>query len=190
VKALHSLGSRFSAMLERKILLKSQRFLVESVWEVECLRNGRLLWTEVNKNLCTDQGLNALLNIMFNEATQITTWYVALFNTNTTILATHTYAVPGYTESTAYDEATRPAFVEVTSTNKSLSNAASKASFTMDATTTIYGAALVGGGSAADTPGDTAGGGTLYCASKFDDAKAVEDDDVLRVTITLTAADA
>jgi hypothetical protein len=167
-----------------------QRFLVESIWEVECIRDGKTIWTERNKNLCTDQGLNALLNIMFHAATQISTWYVALFNTDTTILSSHTYAVPGYTESAAYDEATRPEFVEAASTAKSLTNSANKAEFTMSGTTTIYGAALVGGGSAASTISDTAGGGTLYCASKFTSGKAVEDGDVIKVTVTLTAADA
>jgi hypothetical protein len=189
MKTKSSMRSRIDGEVERGAR-SGQRFLVESIWDVACVRNGKTIWTERNKNLCTDEGLNAILNIMFHMATQITTWYVALFDTDTTILSSHTYAVPGYTESSDYDEATRPEFVEAASTAKSLTNSANKASFTMSATTTIYGAALVGGGSAASTKGNTAGGGTLYCASKFTSGKAVEDGDVLKVTVTLTAADA
>jgi hypothetical protein len=188
MKTKSKMRSSMDAVLERRGE-SPQRFLVESVWDVECIRDGKTIWTERNKNLCTDEGLNALLNIMFHAATQITTWYVALFNTDTTILASHTYAAPGYTESADYDEATRPEFVEAASTAKSLTNSANKASFTMSATTTIYGAALVGGGSAASTISDAAGGGTLYCASKFTSGKAVEDGDVLKITVTLTGAD-
>jgi hypothetical protein len=188
MKTNHKMGAAIDGEVERGGK-SPQRFLVESIWDVECIRDGKTIWTERNKNLCTDEGLNALLNIMFHAVTQITTWYIALFNTDTTILAAHTYAVPGYTESTAYDEATRPEYVEAASSAKSTTNSANKASFTMDASTTIYGAALVGGGTDADTPGDTAGGGCLYCASKFTAGKAVEALDVLKVTVTLTAAD-
>jgi hypothetical protein len=183
------LGAKFGAMVERCGLLKPQRFLISSVWDVECYRDGKLIWTERNKNLCTDEGLNALLNIMFHGATQITTWYIALFNTDTTILPTHTYAVPGYTESLAYDELTRPEFVESAASGKSLSNIANKASFTMSSTTTIYGAALVGGGTDADTKGDTAGGSVLYCASKFSTTKPCDAADILKVWCTLTSSD-
>lgn len=166
------------------------RFLIESIWDVECYRAGEKIWHETNKNICTDEGLNALLNIMFHGSTQITTWYIAIFETDTTPAAGTTYATPVYTESQAYDEATRPAFVEAAASGKSITNSANKASFTMNATKTIYGAALVGGGTDANTKADAAGGGTMYCASKFSSAKAVESADVLKVTVTLTAADA
>jgi hypothetical protein len=143
-----------------------------------------------DKNLCTYEGLDALLNIMFHASTQITTWYIAIFEDNYTPVNGDTYATPGYNESTAYDEATRPAFVEAAASSRSITNSANKASFTISATKTIYGAALVGGGTGASTKDDTAGGGTLYCSSKFSSSKAVEDDDVLKITVTLTAADA
>ena len=56
----------------------------------------------------------------------------------------------------------------------------------MDATTDIYGCALVGGGTDASTMSDTAGGGTLYCVSKFDAVKSVIATNVLSVGITIT----
>lgn len=166
-----------------------QRAAVSSQWQWEHYRDGKLIdqWHETN--ICTDEGLNALLNIMFHASTQITTWYLLIFETDTTPAAGTTYAVPVFTECTAYTEGTRPEFVEAAASSKSLSNSANKADFTMNATKTIYGAALVGGGSAPTTKGNTAGGGTMYCASKFASSKAVESTDVLKVTCTLTASD-
>lgn len=163
-----------------------------SIWNVDCYgQDGVLKWSEENRNLVTNEGLDAILDIMFHGSTQITTWYIALFEDNHTPAAADTYATPGYTESTAYDEATRPAFVEAAASSQSITNSASKASFTMNATKTIYGAALVGGGTGGNTKGDTAGGGTLYCVSQFTSgSKAVESADVLKVTVTITAADA
>jgi hypothetical protein len=150
---------------------------------------GNIKWTEIARNLVVNEGLNALLNIMFHASTQITTWYVAIFESDTTPLATHTYASPGYTECTAYDEGTRPEYVEAAASGQSITNSANKAVFTFNATKTIYGAALVGGGSAPSTKGNTAGGGTLFCSCKFSSSKPVEDDDTLSVTYTLSASD-
>ena len=72
---------------------------------------------------------------------------------------------------------------------QSMTNTASKATFTMNATKTIYGAALVGGGTDGNTKGDTAGGGTLYAGAKFSSSQAVVSSDVLQIVVTLTSAD-
>lgn len=171
------------------LIEKPQKFLVKSIWEWKHYRKDKLIDEWKEHNICTDEGLNALLDIMFHSATQLTTWYVLIFETDTTPVAGTTYAVPVWTECTAYDEATRPEFVEAAASGKSLTNSANKASFTINATKTIYGAALVAGGTGAPTKGDAAGGGTLYCASKFAVSKPVVSADVLNVTVTLTSAD-
>lgn len=191
-------GTKISAFLESPRILKP-RFLVSSIWEVEHLRRMRrgsiYDWRyasprSLDHNLCTDEGLNRLLDVMFHGTTQIGTWYVGVFETNTTILATHTYAVPGFTEcTTSYDEATRPVYVEAAASSKVTTNTASKASFTFNAGKTVYGGALFGGGTDPTVKGDAAGGGVLYCACLFGAPKAVVDDDVLKVTISLTGAD-
>ena len=152
-------------------------------------KDGNFKWREETRNLVTNEGLDAALDIMFHADTQITTWYLLLFNTNTTILATHTYAVPGFTESTAYDEAVRQAYVEAAASGQSMTNSANKGVFTMNGTETIYGAALVGGGSAPTTKDDQAGGGFLWCAAQFASSKNVDSGDTLEVTYTLTSAD-
>lgn len=174
------------------------RFLVSSIWEVEHFRRkakGSLYnWDLINKdrshNLCTNEGLDRLLDVMFHGTTQITAWYVGLFEDDYTPLATNTYAVPGCTESTTgYDEATRPAYTAAAASSRVTTNAANKAEFTFNTNKTIYGGILVGGGTAATTKGNTDGGGALYCSCRFSSSKAVVDDDVLKVTVALTAAD-
>ena len=184
------LGDAMKASLDRKGGLAS-RIKIGSVWEVECRdKDGNLKWREVNHNLCTDEGLNALLDIMFHADTQITTWYIFPFENDHTPAAGNTYATPGCTECTAYDEATRQEFVEAAASGKSLTNSANKATFTISDTKTIYGCALVGGGGAASTKVDTAGGGTLFCLSQFSEgSRNVVDDDTLNVTVTITVAD-
>jgi hypothetical protein len=155
----------------------------------ECYRDGKLIWVDETQNIITNEGLNAILNIMLHATTQITTWYCTLVESDTTPAAGMTYAVPVYTESVAYDETTRPEYVEAASTAQSTTNSANKAVFTINATKTMYGASLVGGGSAPSTKGNTAGGGTLLCYAKFSASRAVIDDDVINLTYTITSAD-
>ena len=148
-----------------------------------------LVWADQTHNICTDEGLNHILGVEFSDDTQLTDWYCLIFESDTTPAAGTTYATPVFTESTAYDEATRPAWEEGGVSSKSITNSANKATFTMSDTKTIYGAALVAGGTDADTKGDTEGGGTLFCASKLGASRPVVDDDVLNLTYTLSAAD-
>lgn len=170
---------------------EAQKFKIGSIWHFECRnkKTGELKWEETKHNVVTDEGINALLNIMFHGATQINTWYILLYETNTTPTGSTTYAVPVFTECTAYDEATRPEFNEGAAASKSITNSANKARFTFNAAKTIYGGALVGGGTGAPTKGNTAGGGTMFCASLLDSSKAVTDDDYIDVTVTISGAD-
>jgi len=158
-------------------------------WEWEQFRAGNLIDQWVYDNVCTDEGLDHMLDSTFDAATQITAWYVEIFEDDVTPDGDTTYAVPVYTPSISYDEATRPVYTAAVAASRVTTNAASKAVFTISATKTIYGAALVGGGTDGDTKGDVAGGGTLFSASKFGAAKNVIADDVLNVTIAITLAD-
>lgn len=196
--SLGRLGSNIAANAEMSVAPHG-RFLAWSIWDVEHQRRKRFgeiyRWIDASppsrdKNVCTAEGLNKLLDVMFHGTTAITTWYVGIFESNTTPSDTTTYATPVFTESSAYDEATRPEYVEAAASSKALTNSANKATFTMSATKTIYGGCLVGGGTGASTKADTAGGGVMYCASLFGSSKSVVDDDIIRVTITINAADA
>ncbi len=145
-----------------------------------------LKWEVETHNLITNEGLDHALNVILNVDTQIDPWYVLLFNTNTTPLATFTYATPVFTESANYDEVTRQAYVEAAASSQSITNSANRAVLTMNATETIYGAALVSDSTKDD---QVAAGAILFCAALFSNAKSVNDDDTLEVTYTVGAAD-
>jgi hypothetical protein len=145
-------------------------------------------WSE-GHNIITNEGLDAILDIMLHADTQITTWYCVMSESDTSPAAGMTYAVPSFTETQAYDGATRPVYDEAAAASQSITNEASKASFTMNATKTLYGAGLVGGGGAPATKGDAAGGGTLFNYGAFGASQPVVDDNVVNLTITISAAD-
>lgn len=174
---------------------KGMRFrpMVHTIWTVEHRKKGtdELISRTVDHNVVTTEGLDAILDIMFHNSTQIATWYIALFNDDVTPDADTTYAVPVYTESNAkYDEATRPAYTEAASSGGVMTNTASKARFTFNDAETIYGGALVGGGTDGNTKGDVAGGGTLFSAAQFAAEKVMADDEYLDVTVEITATSA
>jgi hypothetical protein len=167
-----------------------QRVFMRSLWTTECYdKDGNLKWIEEDRpNVVTDEGINAMLDIMFHNATQKATWYVTIFDDNVTPLVSWTYdlfADSQANECEAYDELTRPEYVEAAASGKSITNSANKATFTMNDTKTIYGAALVSN----STKSNHAAGDWLFCVSTFASARAVVDDDVLKVTVTITGAD-
>jgi len=181
-------GDKTEALVE-KGALSNGTLGITSHWDWEHWRGGKLIdeWDE--RNLCTNEGLDSVLNIMFHAATQITVWAVVIFEDDYTPLSTNTYADPGFTESEAYAAAVRPDYVEAAAASQSITNSASKAEFAINATKTIYGAALVGGGTDYNTQSDVAGGGTLFSSSQFSSSKSVENGDTLKVTISITSSD-
>jgi len=174
----------------------AMRFLIFSKWNFECYDSqGNLKWGEYERpNIMTHEGLDLILNVMFHGTSNVTKWYLALVESDTTAAATMTYATPVYTECTAYTGGARPEFNEAAASSQAITNSANKASFTMNATKTLYGASLVGGGAGADTaeiPGNTGdAAGKLMCYSKFSSSKAVESGDVFKAWCTITAAHA
>lgn len=162
---------------------------IGTVWHWQHWYKGCLLkkWTE--HNLCTTEGRTHVLDACFSGATQITAWYLAPFEDNHTPAAGDTYAVPGFTECTDYDEASRVQWQEGGAAAGVITNTLVKASLTFNAVKDIYGAALVGGGTAASTKDDQAGGGTLFCESQFSGGpEAVMSGSVLKVTIEITCS--
>lgn len=161
---------------------------VGGVFTIEHVRNGVVIDTWQEKNLVTNEGLNSLLDVYLNGdgTAKIPAWYVALFEGNYTPLATVTAATftAAATECTAYDEATRVLWVDAAASAQQITNTASKATFTMNATKTIYGAALISASAKSATTG------TLFAASRFSVSRAVVDNDQLLITYTVQAASA
>lgn len=167
------------------------KIAVGSVYEIEHWRKctfrseGWIADVTADHNVVTNEGLNNLLDVMFHNSTQTATWYIALFNTDTTPASGDTYATPAYTESSNYSEAARQEYNEAAASSESMTNSANKASFTMSTTETIYGAALVSDSSKGDTAATDA---VLFGAAQFASSKSVAPDDVLKITVTISAS--
>jgi len=129
-------------------------------------------------NLQPIEGLNHMLSVEFAAGTQVTTWYTGIFEGNYTPLTTSVMSTfPSLaTECTAYDESTRPAWVEAAPASGLVTNSASRAEFTMNATKTLYGTFI----SSSSVKSGTSG--VLASAGKFSAAKSVDSGDILRVT--------
>ena len=125
-----------------------------------------------------------MLNVYFRGATQISTWYLGLFEGNYTPVAGVTAATitSASTECIAYAETVRQTYTTVTTTTKVLTNAAAVATFTINATKTIYGAFLVSNATKSGTTG------TLFSAARFATSKSVVNTDQLLLTYTFTAS--
>ena len=147
---------------------------------------GKLISKSTCHNVVTNEGLDHTLDVLLHNDTQTATWYCLMFESDTTPSSTTTYGTPVFTECTAYDEATRPEYVEAASSSQSVTNSANKAEFTMNATKTLYGAALVSN----NTKGDTAAAGAvMLCAGKFTASQPVVSGNVVNLTYTVSAAD-
>lgn len=159
---------------------------IATIWNWEHWLDGVSInqWTE--SNLCVLEGRNHVLESALAGGTQIDTWYVAPFEDNHTPASGDNYATPGFTECIAYEEATRPGWQSGSVVAAVVNNTSNKASFTFNASKTIYGASLVGGGTDANTKGDAAGGGVLFCESKFSVSESVINGSVLKVTVEIT----
>jgi hypothetical protein len=165
---------------------KAQELLVGGKYVGQIIRNGKVVDEFEDFNLVTNEGLNSLLNVGLNGATQLTAWYLGLFQGNYTPVSTDTAAViaGNSTESSSYAGTTRPQWIPVAASGQSITNSAARASYTFNASVTIYGAFLI---SSAVIGGST---GALLSAARFTKAKPVVANDQLLLTYTLSAASA
>lgn len=160
-------------------------------YTVECYdKDGNFKWAAETPNLVVNEGLQYMAGTALTSTAQITSWYIGIYgaassndpNANDT-MATHA----GWTEVTAYTEATRPAatFAAATLASPSVvTNTASKAVFSINGNTVVGGAFL--------TSDNTKGGstGTLFSAADFSAPgdRSVVSGDVVRVTYTFSLA--
>ena len=156
---------------------------LKSLYEVQCFRDGSLLWEESVYNLITTVGKNALLDRTFFSGLVTPTWYVGLVDTTSfsQFAATDTMSShSGWIENDDYDEAARPAYTVVAASSGSMSNDASRALFSMNAIADIKGAFLT----TVSTKNGTTG--ILYGEAAFGTSRNVVSGDVLSIKITLT----
>jgi len=171
--------------------VRAQNPLVQSKqlgthYRVECHdRNGKLKWVDEFDNLVVTAGLNDSLDKHLKGSGYTAAWYVGLTDGTPEFAAGDTMASHvGWTEVSDYDEATREALTLGDVAAGSVDNSASKAEFTIDTNTTTIGGAFITSVSTKD-----GGTGILYGGGAFSAGdKVLDDDDVLSVTVTLTAS--
>ena len=146
-------------------------------------KEGNIKWEDETKNLVVDAGLNYILDVSFAGSTQVDPWYVGLTDSTPTVAAGDTMAShAGWTEITAYSETVRQTYVDVR-TSQTVSNTASKATYSINATTTVGGAFL----SSDSTKSGTAG--TLLSAAALSGGdRSLLSGDTLEITYEFTAS--
>lgn len=156
---------------------------LKSFYEVDCYHDGVLVWSDSFYNLVTTVGKNALLDRAFFSGFVTPTWYVGLVDDAGFVqysVADTMSSHADWDESVIYSEATRQAYTVVAASSGSMSNAASRALFSINDTGTIRGAFLTSNSTKSGTTG------TLYGEGDFALARAVISGDVLSIKITLT----
>lgn len=168
----------------------SQKVQIASVFTVEHWRKGVMIDKRVSPNICPDEFINHVMDAALAGGTQIDPWYMFIYENNASLTAGMTYAShAAYTECTAYS-GNRPTWDQAGVAAKVITNSASKASFTMTGTKTVYGCGMVGGGTTPETKGDIAGGGKLGPVAAFTGGSvSVVDTDILKVYMQITGSD-
>lgn len=163
----------------------------KGVYVVQCHdADGNLKWEAEAPNLVVNGGLKDMNTQYFTGSAYTATWYLGLYGaaaSNNPAAGDTMSSHAGWTEVTAYSQATRPActFGTPTTANPSVAtNSASPATFSINGTTTVGGAFL--------TSNNTKGGtsGVLYSAADFSAPgdRSVVSGDTLTVTYTLSLA--
>ena len=161
----------------------------KGVYTLECRdAQGNLKWSEVISNLVVNQGLQDMNAKYFTGSSYTAAWYIGLYgaaSSNNPAAGDTMSSHGGWTEVTDYSEANRvtASFAAATNANPSVvTNTASKATFTMNGSTTVGGAFL--------TSNNTKGGttGTLFSAADFQAPgdRTVVSGDILSVTYTFS----
>jgi hypothetical protein len=151
-----------------RTVASSEKVAAGGVFTVQCIgADGQVKWEENLKNLVVNQGLQDMNTRYFKGVTYTATWYLGLYGaaaSNNPTASDTAASHPGFTEIVPYSNATRPAATFGTATTADpsvISNVASPAVYTINATATVGGAFLISD----NTKSGTAG--VLFSASDF-----------------------
>jgi len=158
-------------------------------FHVQCLDSeGNLKWEAKKDNLVVNVGLKDMNEKYFTGSGYTATWFIGLYGAGATNnpAATDTAASHvGWTEVTAYSQATRPAATFGTSTTADpsvIGNGGSPAQFSINGTTVVGGAFLISN----NVKGGTTG--ILFSAADFQAPgdRSVVSGDIVNVTYTFS----
>jgi len=159
------------------------------VFEVICRdKDGNIKWTAKSHNLVVNVGLQDMNAKYFSGSSYTAAWYIGLYGagaSNTPAAGDTMSSHSGWTEDTNYSESTRPACTFGTATTADpsvITNTASPAAFSINASTTIGGAFLTSNNTKSGTTG------ILFSASDFSSPgdRAVVSGDSINVTYTFS----
>lgn len=179
------LGKSRAGSLFKTVRRQSAGFNAAAVaggkWQAVCRgADGRIKWVELWQNIVVNEGLDDLLDAALAGGTPDTSWFVGLKGTGTPAAGDTMASHATWSEITPYS-GDRPAWTAGAVSGQSVDNSGSVASFSINASATVYGAFLTG-----DTSGTA---GALYAAGDFSASRAVVSGDTLEVTATFTTAD-
>jgi hypothetical protein len=162
---------------------------LKNTWEFVCKgSDGKEKWRELTDNLIVTVGLNDLLDKYFKGSTYTAAWYIGLKNTGTALAADTMSSHSSWTPNVTYSESVRQTLnlsgSAGTPAAGSCTNSDNKATFSINGTTTIFGAFLTSSNTKSGTSG------ILYGVVDFGSSRAVISGDTLEITVTLTAASA
>lgn len=160
-------------------------FSAKNTWKPKCRyyiqhfnKAGELIGTYELKNDITNQGKNALLDIMFHGTTQVTTWYIGLIDSSgyTAVAAGDTLAShAGWNEFTNYT-GNRPAWPEDAASGQITTNGTA-------ITIAILGSGTLKGTFLASVATGTSG--TLWGTALYTTPPAVTNGDSFKVTYSI-----
>lgn len=159
------------------------------VFTVQCHdAEGKLKWEASKPNLVVNQGLQDMNTKYFTGSSYTALWYIGIYGaaaSNNPVAGDTAASHAGWTEITAYSQATRPAVTFGTATTADpsvITNSASPAAFSMNGTATVGGAFLISN----NTKGGTTG--VLFSAADFaaPGDRSVVSGDTLSVTYTFS----
>ena len=192
---IHKVNSLLSSIWDRFDIRYAAKHRQESGLQLhgwvtlEHFRSGALLHVQSGKNTFTTEGMARLLNVQFRAQATDAAIYVGIFKNNVTPALANTAAAClgaagtyGECQDADYDSpaTNRPAYTMASTSTAVATNTASKATFVMNASITVYGAFL------ASSQAKTATTGTLFCGKAFTSSRAVIADDELAVTYQIT----
>lgn len=159
------------------------------VFTIQCHdKDGNLKWESETHNLVVNVGLQDMNAKYFTGSSYTAAWYLGVYGaaaSNNPASSDTMSSHAGWTEVTAYSQATRPActFGTPTTADPSVAtNSASPATFSINGTTTIGGAFLTSNSTKSGTTG------TLFSAGDFASPgdRSVVSGDTLTLTYTFS----
>lgn len=152
-------------------------------YAVQILRGGVIVATIAFTNTIVNEGKNKLFDVMFNGATQITTWYIGLMDNASYSASPVTDTAgshAGWTEFTAYSESVRQTWGVDDPASQQISNSTA-AVFSVNGSGTLRGIFI---GSVNTKSAST---GTLWSTALFPTTLPVTSGDQIKIVYTVAA---